>query len=32
METDSGRDYIVEKLGVPYLKIAEELLKSMEAA
>jgi hypothetical protein len=30
LETDSGREYIVEKLGDSYLKIAEELLEEME--
>ena len=30
LETDGGREYIVEKLGDYYLKIAEELLKEME--
>jgi hypothetical protein len=30
METPSGREYIVEALGEPYLKIAEDLLKEME--
>lgn len=31
METDGGREYIVEKLGIAYLQIAEELLKQMES-
>jgi hypothetical protein len=31
METDGGREYIVEKLGIAYLQIAEELLKEMES-
>jgi hypothetical protein len=30
METPSGREYIVQALGKPYLKIAEDLLKEME--
>jgi len=30
LETDSGREYIVEKLGDSYLKIAQELLEEME--
>lgn len=30
METPSGREYIVQALGEPYLKIAEDLLKEME--
>ena len=30
METDGGREYIVETLGIAYLQIAEELLKEME--
>lgn len=30
METPSGREYIVEALGEPYLKIAADLLKEME--
>jgi len=30
LETDSGREYIVEKLGNSYLKIAEELLVETE--
>ena len=30
METDSGREYIIEKLGKRYLKIAYDLLKEME--
>jgi hypothetical protein len=30
METPSGREYIVQVLGEPYLKIAEDLLKEME--
>jgi hypothetical protein len=30
VETDSGRDYIIEKLGKRYLKIAYDLLKEME--
>lgn len=29
METDSGREYIVEKLGTAYLLIAEDLLREM---
>ena len=32
METDGGREYIVEKLGIAYLRIAEELLKEMESS
>ena len=32
METDSGRQYIVEKLGNSYLQIASELLKQMESS
>jgi hypothetical protein len=31
METDGGREYIVERLGKPYLQIAEDLLKEMES-
>jgi hypothetical protein len=31
METDGGRDYIVERLGEPYLQIAADLLKEMES-
>jgi len=31
METDSGREYIVETLGHAYLQIAEELLKEMDS-
>jgi len=31
METDGGRDYIVERLGEPYLHIAADLLKEMES-
>jgi hypothetical protein len=30
LETDSGKDYVVEKLGDYYLKIAEQLLREME--
>jgi len=30
METPSGREYIVEALGEPYLKIAADLLKEMQ--
>jgi len=30
METPSGREYIAQALGEPYLKIAEDLLKEME--
>jgi hypothetical protein len=32
LETDSGREYIIEKLGKDYLQIAEELLEEMETA
>lgn len=31
METEGGREYIVEKLGEPYLQIAADLLKEMES-
>jgi len=31
METDGGREYIVEKLGIAYLQIGEELLKQMDS-
>ncbi|EFK95556.1 hypothetical protein LDC_2435 [sediment metagenome] len=31
METEGGREYIVEKLGEPYLQIATDLLKEMES-
>jgi hypothetical protein len=31
METEGGREYIVEKLGEPYLQIAVDLLKEMES-
>jgi hypothetical protein len=30
LETDSGREYIIEKLGEVYLRLAEELLEEME--
>lgn len=30
LETDSGKEYIIEKLGDHYLKIAQELLEEME--
>jgi hypothetical protein len=30
LETDSGKEYIIEKLGAHYLKIAQELLEEME--
>jgi hypothetical protein len=30
METNSGREYIVEKLGKPYLQVAKDLLGEME--
>jgi hypothetical protein len=30
METPNGREYIVQALGEPYLKIAEDLLKEMK--
>jgi hypothetical protein len=32
LETDSGREYIIENLGEDYLKIALELLEEMERA
>jgi hypothetical protein len=32
LETDSGREYIIEKLGKDYLQIAEELLEEMETS
>ena len=31
METDGGREYIVERLGIAYLQIAADLLKEMES-
>jgi hypothetical protein len=31
METDGGREYIVERLGEPYLQLAADLLKEMES-
>jgi len=31
METDGGREYIVETLGIAYLQIAADLLKEMES-
>jgi hypothetical protein len=31
METDGGREYIVERLGEPYLQIAADLLKEMKS-
>ena len=31
METDGGREYIIEKLGIAYLRVAEELLKEMKS-
>jgi hypothetical protein len=30
METDSGREYIIEKLGKPYLQVAYDLLRRNE--
>ena len=32
LETDSGREYIIEELGEIYLRLAEELLEEMEKA